>query len=555
MKRIYFLLVVLSLAVVVMADNETTTRMGSVNIVKEIKPAILDIVPNSLQFVDATGNHAIDASETSKLIFQVANHGTGDGYGCVARVTATGATSGISVKNSQSLSVIPVNGMQTVEIPITSDMNTADGTLELTFQVDEPNGFGTPPNKITINTRAFVAPFLQVADHTITGSSGVLQRRVPFDLQVIVQNTQYGLAEDVVVDVELPTGISMIGGQEHVTIPQMKAGEVKPLEYALIARVDYASNTIPVKVNIREKYGKYAKNEVITLQLNQNLDVKKYTIDAAKEERPEEIELYSLTSDVDKNIPTNPTTNTNTFAFIIANENYESLAKVPCAINDGKIFADYCRQTLGLPKDNVHFETDLTFAKMGQIVSLLTDIAQYNPNSHIIFYYAGHGAPNEATKEAFLMPIDAFRVDPMFCYGLDKLYGQFKALTNNRVTVFLDACFSGTNRDEKMLASASARGVAIAPKQNKVEGNLVIFSAASGDQTALPYEKEGHGMFTYFLLKKLQETSGNVTYSELKTYLETKVPQQSLTANKKKQNPTVTTSATLGSSWLNWTLK
>ncbi len=553
MKRIYFLLTILSFAVVVMADNETTTRMGSVNIVKEIKPAILDIVPKSIQFVDATGNHAIDASEKSKLIFQVANHGTGDGYGCVARVTATGATAGISVQKSQSLNVIPVNGMQTVEIPITSDMNTANGQIELTFQVDEPNGFGTPPSKITIDTRAFVAPFLQVADHTITGSSGVLQRRVPFDLQVIVQNTQYGLAENVSVDIELPNGVYIMGGTEHTTINQMAAGEAKSLEYTLAARVDYASNTIPVKVNIREKYGKYAKNEVITLQLNQNLDVKKYTVNAKQEERPEEIELYSLTSDVDKNIPTNPTTNTNTFAFIIANENYESLAKVPCAINDGKIFADYCRKTLGLPEDHVHFETDLTFAKMGQFVTLLTDIAQYNPNSHIIFYYAGHGAPNETTKEAFLMPVDAYRVDPMFCYGLDKLYIQFKALANNRVTVFLDACFSGTNRDEQMLASA--RGVAIAPKANNVQGNLVVFSAASGDQTALPYEKEGHGMFTYFLLKKLQETSGNVTYSELKTYLETKVPQQSLTANRKKQNPTVTTSAALGNDWLNWTLK
>ncbi len=263
--------------------------------------------------------------------------------------------------------------------------------------------------------------------------------------------------------------------------------------------------------------------------------------------------IPQIVSDVDKNIPQNPTTNTNTFAFIIANENYETLTKVPCAINDGKIFADYCRKTLGLPDDHVHIGTDLTFAKMHQMVVLLKDIAQYNPNSHIIFYYAGHGAPDESTKEAYLMPTDAFRVDPIVCYGLDNLYKQLKTLSNNRVTIFLDACFSGATRDEEMLAST--RGVAIAPKQNVVQGNLVVFSASSGDQTALPYENQGHGMFTYFLLKKLQETKGNVTYSELKNYLETIVPQYSLNANKRKQNPTVTYSETLGNSWLNWTLK
>ncbi len=266
-----------------------------------------------------------------------------------------------------------------------------------------------------------------------------------------------------------------------------------------------------------------------------------------------EVKPVEVVSDVDMNIPQNPTTNTNTFAFIIANENYESLAKVPCAINDGKIFADYCRKTLGLPEENVHFESDLTFAKMHQLIVLLTDIAYYNPDSHIIFYYAGHGAPDEATKEAYLMPVDAYRVDPIVCYGLDKLYAQLKSLRNNRVTVFLDACFSGKNRDEQMLASA--RGVAIAPKKNTVEGNLVVFSAASGDQTALPYEKQGHGMFTYFLLKKLQETKGNVTYNDLKAYLEMKVPQQSLNTNKKKQNPTISTSAALGNSWQSWKLK
>ncbi len=263
-------------------------------------------------------------------------------------------------------------------------------------------------------------------------------------------------------------------------------------------------------------------------------------------------EVTSVISDVDKNIPQSNTTNTNTFAFIIANENYESLAKVPCAINDGKVFADYCRKTLGIPDNHVHFETDVTFAKMHQLVVLLQDIAYYNPDSHIIFYYAGHGAPDESTKEAFLMPIDAYRIDPMFCYRLSSLYTQLNVL-NNRVTVFLDACFSGANRDNTMLASA--RGVAIAPKENNVGGNVVVFSAATGDQTALPYVEEGHGVFTYFLLKKLQETKGNVTYNELKTYLENQVPQHSLVANKKKQNPTITSSSKLGNSWLDWKLK
>ncbi len=552
MKRIFFFLVLLPFAVGMLAQNQGKSRVGSANVAHEIKPAVLDIIPSSIKFVDATGNRAIDASEDCKLIFQVMNRGAGAGYGCIARATAAGTTTDISVQD-QPIGVIPINGTQTIELPIISGKHTENGRIEIVFRVDEPNGFGSSPYKISIDTRGFAAPFLQVADYTITGSSSVLERRTPFDLQVLIQNTQYGLAEDITVDIELPEGVVIMGGDEHATIKQMRAGETKSLDYTLAARMDYAENTIPIKVNIKEKYGKYAQDKLITLELNQSMSVTKLQVQSVKEEKPDEIRLASLTSEVDKNIPHNPTTNTKTFAFIMANENYRTLAPVPCALNDGEVFGKYCRETLGLPAENVHISKDMTLNEMRQMIDLLVQIATYNPQSHIIFYYAGHGAPDESSKEAFLIPIDSYQVNAAACYGLDELYNQFRALTNNRVTVFLDACFSGKNRDDSMLASA--RGIAIAPKKNVVQGNLVVFSAASGDQTALPYEKEGHGMFTYFLLKKLQETKGDVTYGELKAYLETLVPQQSLTVNKKVQNPTVNPAPSLGDSWQTWKLK
>ena len=81
------------------------------------------------------------------------------------------------------------------------------------------------------------------------------------------------------------------------------------------------------------------------------------------------------------------------------------------------------------------------------------------------------------------------------------------------VTVFLDACFSGTKRESGMLASA--RGVAIKVRDEVPQGKLVVFTAAQGDETAYQYAEKGHGMFTYFLLKKLQESKGDVTLGEL----------------------------------------
>ena len=63
----------------------------------------------------------------------------------------------------------------------------------------------------------------------------------------------------------------------------------------------------------------------------------------------------------------------------------------------------------------------------------------------------------------------------------------------------MDACFSGSRRENGMIVSA--RGVAIKPKKDIVTGNVVVFSAADGSETAYPYKEKGHGLFTYFLLK------------------------------------------------------
>ncbi len=537
----------------VMAQRQAKSQKLSFHVVREVKPAILNLVEGTIRFEDATGNQAIDASEHCKLTFQVQNNGMGVGIGCVAKLKATGTLAGISTKDVH-LPPIAVGATQTVEIPIISYMNTEDGNIAFTLQVDEPNGFGTDPVTLNINTRAFESPFLQVTDHTITGSlSTTLEKKKPFDLQILLQNTKYGMAENVSVDIQVPNGVFVVGGEQHTSIPQMPGGQQKSLVYSLIVNNNYTGSTVPIRFFIHERYGKYAESKTIELALNQTFSASKIDVKEIKEER-QEIEIATLKSGVDKDIPTNPANNDNTFAFIIANEKYQNqnFAAVPHAQNDGNVFASYCHKTLGIPERNIHVRTNATYAQMRQLIQQLTNTANVNPHCKIIFYYAGHGAPNEATKEAYLIPVDAYQVGDL-CLSLQTLYDDFKALTDSRITVFLDACFSGANRDNKMVAAA--RGVAIAPKQNVVEGNLVVFSAATGDETAWPYKEESHGMFTYFLLKKLQETKGEVTYQDLHDYLYQNVRRQSNNVNGKIQTPTISSSPNLGDSWQKWKLK
>lgn len=258
--------------------------------------------------------------------------------------------------------------------------------------------------------------------------------------------------------------------------------------------------------------------------------------------------------DVDFDIPIADNVSNHTFAVIISNEKYQMEKFVQYAENDGKAFTEYCKKTLGLPEKNVHFVTNATLNNIKHEIKWLQDvITVYNGDAKIIFYYAGHGIPDEQNKSAYLLPIDGYGSDVTTGYALEDLYKALGSLPSKSVTVFLDACFSGAKRDGEMLASA--RGVAIKVKQATPVGNSVVFSAAQGDETAYPYKEEEHGLFTYYLLKKLQETKGDVTLGELGDYIKTQVERQSIVINGKLQSPSIVSTATIANSWKKWTLK
>ena len=522
------------------------------HIEKEVLPPVLSVVPGSVKFIDADNNNVVDANEACKMQFTIVNSGRGDGYGCVARVSAIGTTQGIQIKDV-TLPVLHNGKKYTVEIPITSNQYTVTGEMALDIYVDEPNGFGTEHITSTIGTHKLKTPFVNIVSYKVHGAaSGTLERRRPFTLQVIVQNTDQGTAENIKIGMKLPANVMRTGGDlDNVTIASLQAGESRTLEYELIANQE-AAEQMNIQIALSEKQGRYAKSADIPLQFGQHIG-SSMALNIERNDHEVEIKRASLTSAVDENIPETNTKNSNTFALIIANENYQSVASVPYALNDGNIFREYCIKTLGIPEKQIKYIPDATGNQIKAQINWLQTLAEVFTDPHIIFYYAGHGIPDESSRTAYLLPVDGIGTDVSTGYKLDDLYAVLGKMPAENVTVFMDACFSGSKRENGMLASA--RGVAIKAKSGMPQGNMVVFSAAQSDETAYPNNEEKHGMFTYFLLKKLQDTQGDVTLQELGEYITLNVSQQSILLNGKSQTPCVTPSASLDASWREWKLK
>ena len=255
-------------------------------------------------------------------------------------------------------------------------------------------------------------------------------------------------------------------------------------------------------------------------------------------------------SPVDTKIAVNTVHDDKTFVLIVSNENYKHEQPVPYAINDGNIFRQYCEKTLGIPADNIKYQPDATLNDMQTQLWLLDKkMKAFEGEARAIVYYSGHGMPADDGKDAYLLPVDGNSSIPKSGLSITEIYKQLGQMPSRQTIVLLDACFSGARRDGQMLASS--RGVAIKAKQGTVRGNMVVFSAAQGNETAYPYKEKQHGLFTYYVLEQLQQKGGCVSLGDLSDYVTKQVNRTSIVKNEKSQTPSVIASPS-SPNWREW---
>lgn len=258
--------------------------------------------------------------------------------------------------------------------------------------------------------------------------------------------------------------------------------------------------------------------------------------------------VQSLPS-TDENIPETGKKNDEAFAFIFAVENYKNLKGSSFAINDGKIFAQYCEKTLGMPKNNIMYYEDATFGNIVGALQKMKDVVDvFDGAAKIIFYFSGLGSTDVASKESYLLPSDAaLNTIKTTGYSINKLVEELEKMNSQQTVIIIDAPLCGTNRQGQALVAN--RGVAIVPKSGTPQGNVVLCLASSTGIPAYAVRKYGHGLYTYAFLSKLQETKGECTIKDVTDAATQWVKKTTLGLYKRTQTPSVTFSQNLTGSW------
>lgn len=221
------------------------------------------------------------------------------------------------------------------------------------------------------------------------------------------------------------------------------------------------------------------------------------------------------------------------FAVVVGIEKYSDLPDASFAEADASAMRAHI-EALGVPPRNIAY---LGGAKAGRaslekyLEDWLPRLAK--PEGRVFFYFSGHGAPDPATGEPYLVPWDG---DPNFlartAYPVKRLYAKLSELKSRKILVMLDSCFSGAGG--RSVLPAGARPL-VAHIEAPASGRLTVLAAAADNQITGAVPGEGHGAFTYFLLKGLNGEAKDFTAGGLHAYLSPKVQDEAARVNRAQE--------------------
>jgi len=227
------------------------------------------------------------------------------------------------------------------------------------------------------------------------------------------------------------------------------------------------------------------------------------------------------------------------YAVIVGVEDYRDLPKVDYAKRDAEMVRAYLTKSLGYREQNIVMLLNDRVTKSdleARFEKWLPKQVGDNKDAEVFVYYGGHGAPDPTTNQAFLVPYNG---DPAYletsAYPLTRLYETLAKLPAKTITVVMDSCFSGAGG--RSVIQKGARPMLIKVENPLMAAqNMVVLSAAAGNQISNALPEKRHGLFTYYFLKGLQgeadaDKDGGVNVEELYAYMKPKVETEARRMN------------------------
>ncbi|MDB4694360.1 hypothetical protein OAF30_02920 [Flavobacteriales bacterium] len=79
----------------------------------------------------------------------------------------------------------------------------------------------------------------------------------PIGLDILIQNTDVGAAEDLNIELNLPDAVNCYSKNTSIQVPALAPGETTSITYDMIVPRNYGQATVRANVTVSEKHGDY----------------------------------------------------------------------------------------------------------------------------------------------------------------------------------------------------------------------------------------------------------------------------------------------------------
>ena len=529
----------------------STESVGSAAASAEYEPPKLSI--RSVNLRDASGDGVVDASEEFDLEVDVANEGEAVAEGVQFQVSEVESKSALP---PQWVGRVDASSAKSVLVHTAGADDLPDGEMRLEVKAVDEHGVGSNPRQVVLKIARRRQAALELTDLKLVSdgnANGRLEANEKGTLRFQVANVGEGtFRKGRMIVSSTPPLIFTAGSAKDIL--ELKPNQTEELFVSVVVPAELGGKDIDLSVTATGenlKNGKFESLSRMPIASSGAVEPPIIVSSGRASEVSAPPARPTAELDVEKDIPPASAVHPTTLAIVIGNRNYKNLWPVEYARRDAEWMKEYIVKRLGVSPDNIIQANDLTLSDFinlfgdpsGDIVRSRLNRTLRDRNWNIIVYYSGHGMADADEKQNYLLPVD---VNPDYLsgtgYRLAALYRNLRQVTDGRITVILESCFSG--RTPKGQLGGKTSGVVIVDPRQGAPQDIEVLAAAHSDQVANWYEDQKHGLFTYYLMRALRgeadaDKDGKVTGPEIRDFVTSEVAKQSYKIGTAYQEPEI----------------
>jgi len=248
----------------------------------------------------------------------------------------------------------------------------------------------------------------------------------------------------------------------------------------------------------------------------------------------------------------------NAYAIIIGISQYKNsgsngFPELAFADDDAESFRDMLLR-LGWSSSHIKLLVNENAERNDILIALESWLTKVGPDDMIVLFWSGHGFPDpEDPEKVYFACYDTKINIPATGYRMDRVRSILRERNAKNVVVFADTCHAGK------LITRSARGIKLTTyvqkmkREKRVPRGWIFMVGADTDRQAIEHSSWSNGAFTHTLLKALggeadgyesvSPKDGTVSMRELRSYMESVMPDETQRVLGVAKRPIVTTSS------------